>query len=150
MTKSAAPKLMKTSPGRLHTIPHNFIIRNCMELSGILTVQSLCLLMIPSPKKSIFLYKKATIAPPPGPTIGSVDASGHIKPMHAYYTSTSLPGFSPTRPTEQERERPWKTLVTCLPESGRLQTNNLGEGQVSVRFVSTEHRQVSAAMKVCT
>ena len=61
--------------------------------------------MIPSPKKSIFLYKKATIAPPPGPTIGSVDASGHIKPMHAYYTSTSLPGFSPTRPTERERER---------------------------------------------
>ena len=38
----------------------------------------------------------------------------------------------------RERERPWKTLVTCLPESGRLQTNDLGERQVSVRFVSTE------------
>ena len=50
----------------------------------------------------------------------------------------------------RERERPWKTLVTCLPESGRLQTNDLGEGQVSVRFVSTERSQVSAAMKLCT
>ena len=27
---------------------------------------------------------------------------------------TSFPGFSPTRPTEPERERPWKTLVTWL------------------------------------
>ena len=52
--------------------------------------------------------------------------------------------------SERERERPWKTLVTCLPESGRLQTNDLGEGQVSVRFVSTERRQVSAAIKLCT
>ena len=49
-----------------------------------------------------------------------------------------------------ERERPWKTLVTCLSESGRLQTNDLGEGQVSVRCVSSEHRQVRAAMKLCT
>ena len=50
-----------------------------------------------------------------------------------------------------ERERPWKTLVTCLPESGRLLTNDLGEGQViSVRFVSTERTQVSAAIKLCT
>ena len=64
--------------------------------------------------------------------------------------ATSFPGFSPTRPSERERERPWKTLVTCLPESGRLQTNDLGEGQVSVRFVSTERRQVSAAIKLCT
>ena len=32
-------------------------------------------------------------------------------------------------------ERPWLGLVTCLPESGRLQTNNLGEGRISVRFV---------------
>ena len=58
--------------------------------------------------------------------------------------------FSPTRPTEREGEKPWKTPVTCLPESGRLQTNNLREGQVSVRFVSTERRQVNAAMKLCT
>ena len=58
--------------------------------------------------------------------------------------------FSPTRPTEREGEKPWKTPVTCLPESGGLQTNNLGEGQVSVRFVSTERRQVNAAMKLCT
>ena len=65
-------------------------------------------------------------------------------------SATSFPGFSPTRPTERERERPWKTLVTCLPESGRLQTNDLGEGQVSVRFVSTEHRQVSAAIVYLT
>ena len=27
--------------------------------------------------------------------------------------------------------------------------NDLGEGQVSERFVSTERRQVSAAMKLC-
>ena len=51
---------------------------------------------------------------------------------------------------KRERERPWKTLVTCLPESGRLQTNDLGEGQVTVRFVSTDRRQVSAAVKLCT
>ena len=49
-----------------------------------------------------------------------------------------------------ERERPWKTLVACLPESGRLQRNDLGERQVSVRFVSTERRQVTAAIKLCT
>ena len=35
---------------------------------------------------------------------------------------------------------PWKTLVACLPESGRLQTNDLGERQVSVSFVSKERR----------
>ena len=51
-------------------------------------------------------------------------------------------------PPYEARER--KTLVTCLPESGRLQTNDLGEGQVSVRFVFTERKQVSAAMKLCT
>ena len=64
--------------------------------------------------------------------------------------STSFPGLSPTCPTERERERPWKTLVTCLPESGSLQTNDLGEGQVTVRFVSTERRQVSVAIELCT
>ena len=53
-------------------------------------------------------------------------------------------------PTEQKGERPWKTLVTCLPKSGRVQAHDLGEGQVSVRFVSTECSQVSAAMKLCT
>ena len=37
-------------------------------------------------------------------------------------------------------ERPWLGLVTCLPESGRLQTNDLGEGRISVRFVSTKRR----------
>ena len=37
-------------------------------------------------------------------------------------------------------ERPWLGLVTCLPESGRLQTNDLGEGRISVRFVSTKCR----------
>ena len=64
--------------------------------------------------------------------------------------TTLFPRFSPTHSTEREGERPWKMLVTCLPESGRLQTNDLGEGQVSVRFVSTERRQVSAAIKLCT
>ena len=38
-------------------------------------------------------------------------------------------------------ERPWLGLVTCLPESGRLQTNNLGEGRISLRFVSTKRRR---------
>ena len=52
--------------------------------------------------------------------------------------------------SKRERERPWKTLVSRLPISGRLQTNDLGEGQVTVRFVSTERRQVSAAVKLCT
>ena len=38
-------------------------------------------------------------------------------------------------------ERPWLGLVTCLPESGRLQTNDLGEGRISVRVVSTKRRR---------
>ena len=38
-------------------------------------------------------------------------------------------------------ERPWLGLVTCLPESGRLQTNDLEEGRISVRFVSTKRRR---------
>ena len=38
-------------------------------------------------------------------------------------------------------ERPWLGLVTCLPESGRLQTNDLGEERISVRFVSTKRRR---------
>ena len=38
-------------------------------------------------------------------------------------------------------ERPWLGLVTCLPESGRLQTKDLGEGRISVRFVSTKRRR---------
>ena len=44
VTKSAAPKAIneEKSPRKLHTIPYNKIIRNCMELSGILTVQALC------------------------------------------------------------------------------------------------------------
>ena len=37
--------------------------------------------------------------------------------------TTSLPGSSPSRPLERERERPWETLVTCLPESGRHVTS---------------------------
>ena len=37
-------------------------------------------------------------------------------------------------------ERPWLSLVTCLPESERLQTNVFGEGQISVRFVSAKRR----------
>ena len=38
-------------------------------------------------------------------------------------------------------ERPWLGLVTCLPESGRLQTNDFGEGRISVRFVSKKRRR---------
>ena len=70
----------------------------------------------------------------------------HVPYVSRGVWSTSFPGFSPTHPTERERERPWKTLVTCLPESGRLQTNDLGKGQVSVRFVPTDRRQVSVAV----
>ena len=32
----------------------------------------------------------------------------------ASQSATSFPGFSPTRPMKQERERPWKMLVTWL------------------------------------
>ena len=67
---------------------------------------------------------------------------------HPYLQPRSQGSLLPA--LRSERERPWKTLVTCLPEYGRLQANDLGEGQVSVRFVSTERRQVSAAMKLCT
>ena len=37
--------------------------------------------------------------------------------MDTFYTTrdaTSFPGFYPSRPTERERDRPWKTLVTWL------------------------------------
>ena len=59
--------------------------------------------------------------------------------------ATSFPG-SLSHPSRD----PWLGLVTCLPESGRLQTNDLGEGQIGVRFVSAERRDrsvESAAMK---
>ena len=39
--------------------------------------------------------------------------------------ATSFPGSSPSRPLEQERERPWKTLVTCLPARKIPQTGSL-------------------------
>jgi len=39
VSTSATPRLTLKN---LHTIPYNKIIRNCMELSGILTVQALC------------------------------------------------------------------------------------------------------------
>ena len=42
--------------------------------------------------------------------------------------------------------RETETLVNAghvSPRSGRLQTNYLGKGQVSVRFVPTDRRQVS-------
>ena len=45
-------------------------------------------------------------------------------------------------------ERPWLSLVTCLPESGRLQTNDLREGRISVRFVSTKRRR-QGQWKLC-
>ena len=45
-----------------------------------------------------------------------------------YLWSTSFQGFSHTRPTEQERERPWKTLVMCLPETGRFTNKQFGGG----------------------
>ena len=49
------------------------------------------------------------------------------------------------------RERdPGKRWSCASQKLGDLQTNDLGEGQVSVRFVFTECRQVSAAMKLCT
>ena len=38
----ARKRLLRRLPRKLHTIPYNKIIRNCMELSGILTVQALC------------------------------------------------------------------------------------------------------------
>ena len=40
-------------------------------------------------------------------------------------------------------KRPWLGLAMCLPESGRLQTKDFLEGQISVRFFSAGHRQVS-------
>ena len=45
-----------------------------------------------------------------------------------YLWSTSFQGFSPTRPTERERERPWKTLVMYLPETGRFTNKRFGGG----------------------
>ena len=43
----------------------------------------------------------------------------HVTALSGYalisnHTPTSFPGFSPTRSMEQERQRPWKTLVTWL------------------------------------
>ena len=58
-----------------------------------------------------------------------------------------MAGYSAVKPNLVPRfsllpvERPWLGLVTCLPESGRLQTNDLGKGRISVRFVSTKRRR---------
>ena len=52
--------------------------------------------------------------------------------------------------SERERDPGKRWSRACLPESGRLQTNDLEKGQVSVRFVPTDRRQVSVAMKLCT
>ena len=38
----------------------------------------------------------------------------HLRMVCANLGTASFPGFSPTRPTERARERPWKTLVTWL------------------------------------
>ena len=51
--------------------------------------------------------------------------------------ATSFPGSLFFTPKAIEK-RPWFRLVTCLPESGRLQINDVREGQLSVKFVSTE------------
>ena len=45
-------------------------------------------------------------------------------------------------------KRPWLGLVKCLPESGRLQTNDLGEGRINVRFVFTKLRRRDQ-LKLC-
>ena len=37
-------------------------------------------------------------------------------------------------------ERPWHTLVTCLPESWRCQTKGLREGRLTIKFVKTKTR----------
>ena len=44
------------------------------------------------------------------------------------------------QPRSQPAKRAWLGLVTCLPVTGRLQTNDLGEGWISVKFVSGECR----------
>ena len=41
------------------------------------------------------------------------------KPIDSATLTTAFPGSPPSRPLERERERPWKTLVRCLQESGR-------------------------------
>ena len=43
-------------------------------------------------------------------------------------------------PADSNGKRPWFRLVTCLPESGRLQINDSREGCLSMKFVSTEPR----------
>ena len=37
----------------------------------------------------------------------------------ATFSPTSFPGSSPSRPLEREKEGPWNTLVTCLPQTLR-------------------------------
>ena len=46
-----------------------------------------------------------------------------------YKNTTSFPGFSPTRPTERERERPWKTLVTVSQNLGDYKQTIWGRGR---------------------
>ena len=53
----------------------------------------------------------------------------------------SFPGFSPNRPFRGLCER--ESLVGSGPESGDIQINDLGEEQISARFVSTQRSQVS-------
>ena len=64
-----------------------------------------------------------------------------------------LPALRSERDSKNSGWLPWTCLLltvnVVIPEYWRLESNDLGEGQVSVRFVSTERRQVSSAMELC-
>ena len=54
--------------------------------------------------------------------------------------ATSFPGPLLFPSPAAREERPWLGLVTCLPESGRLQINVSREGHISGKLVATESR----------
>ena len=73
--------------------------------------------------------------------VSFVDVGSLLAPRGFLPTTLSVTSFpgSLLFPTPGAREEIlWLGVVTCLPESERLQINNSGKGRLSVKIVSTQ------------
>ena len=86
-------------------------------------------------------------------------AQGHCKEIRIEHPASLLPlrksqprsqgSLLPALRSERERET-LENAGHVSPRILEITNKRFGGGEVSVRFVSTERRQVSAAMKLCT
>ena len=65
-------------------------------------------------------------------------AAHHVKQVEAEVLRRKFQRRSQILSPTRAVERPWLCFVTCLPETGGLQTNSVREGRISVKFVSTK------------